>query len=81
MLQTKGVRVAIVLKQYDDGRVTGAIRCNQGTPIAAKLAETLGGGGHPYASGFKVTSGKTSEQIKQSCIESAEQLLATLEQM
>jgi phosphoesterase RecJ-like protein len=80
MLQTKGVKVAIVFKQYDDGRVTGAIRCNQGSPIAAELAESLGGGGHAYASGFKITDGRTISQIKSACISSASQLLAKLEQ-
>jgi phosphoesterase RecJ-like protein len=78
MLQTKGVRVAIVFKQYDDGRITGAIRSNQGAPIAARIAEKLGGGGHPYASGFKIVSGKTLEQVKTTAIESATEFLATL---
>lgn len=80
MLQTSGVRVSVVFKQYDDGHVTGAIRCNQGTPIAAELATTLGGGGHPYASGFKVTDGRSFDEIKRHCLETTADLLATLDQ-
>jgi phosphoesterase RecJ-like protein len=79
MLQTLNVRVAIVLKTYDDGKVTAAIRCNPGAPVGAKLAEQFGGGGHQYASGFKDTSGRPFEDIKSSCITKAQELLATLE--
>lgn len=49
----EGVRVGIVLKKYR-GKVTAAIRCNDGASIANKLAEKHGGGGHPYAAGFKI---------------------------
>jgi phosphoesterase RecJ-like protein len=68
MLQTLGVGVAIVVKRYDDGRITGAIRCNTGYEVAAKIAETLGGGGHPYAVGFKVLDGRSLSDVKQACI-------------
>lgn len=74
MLQTSGVGIAIVVKQYDDGRITGAIRCNQSHQIAAKVAEQLGGGGHPYAAGFKVLGGKPLSEIKQTCIRLVEEL-------
>lgn len=80
LLQTAGVRVAIVLKHYSDGKVTGAIRCNNGAPIAAELASSLGGGGHAYASGFKITSGKPFNEIKSECIATATSLLNTLNQ-
>jgi phosphoesterase RecJ-like protein len=49
----QGVRVGIVLKRYKN-RVTGAIRCTDGAGIAHTIAEKYGGGGHPYAAGFKV---------------------------
>lgn len=78
MLQTNGVAVAIVFKQYADGRVTGAIRCNNGYPIAADLATAMGGGGHTYASGFKVTDGRRINDVKSSCLTKAQELLATL---
>ncbi len=76
MLQTKGVLAAIVFKTYKDGRVTAAIRCNPLAPIAAELAEHFGGGGHKFASGFKVTDGRSPDEIKQSCLELAAKLLS-----
>lgn len=78
MLQTVGVEVAVVLKNYDDGRITGAIRCN--TPVGDKLAEHFGGGGHPYASGFKITNGKKLSEIESECISFTTELLDTYKQ-
>lgn len=75
MLQTTGVKIAIVIKSYDDGRVTGAIRCNNDAPVGGKLAEFLGGGGHDMASGFKITDGRNADQIRVECIQKAEELL------
>jgi len=75
MLQTENVRVAIVLKHYKDGRVTGSIRCGYNTKIASELADHFGGGGHSYASGFKITSGKSFSDIKSECINLSEKLL------
>ena len=80
MLQVKDVRLSVVFKQYDDGHVTGAIRANNGTPIAAKLAEHMGGGGHDYASGFKVEDGKPFNEVKSECIRYATELLNQLGQ-
>jgi bifunctional oligoribonuclease and PAP phosphatase NrnA len=79
MLQTADVAVAIVFKQYDDGRVTGAIRTNLGYPIADVLAKEMGGGGHAYASGFKVTDGRKFDEIKQTCLELCVKLLDNLD--
>jgi phosphoesterase RecJ-like protein len=78
MLQTQNVLVSIVLKTYDDGKATAAIRCNHGAPIGAALAEHFGGGGHPYASGFKVTDGRPFNEIKSECISYATELLNKL---
>jgi len=78
MLQTTDVAVAIVFKQYDDGRVTGAIRCNPTAPIGGQLAEHLGGGGHAFASGFKVTDGRSVSAIKTDCLTFATDLLNKL---
>ncbi|MFI5271306.1 MAG: bifunctional oligoribonuclease/PAP phosphatase NrnA [Candidatus Saccharimonadales bacterium] len=80
MLQTTGVRVAIVFKTYDDGRVTAAIRCNPGNGVAASLAEMFGGGGHAFASGFKVTDGRTVSDIKSECVDKAEDLLKQIDE-
>jgi phosphoesterase RecJ-like protein len=78
MLQVQGVQVAIVLKRYDSGRITAAIRCNSGATIAGTLAEHFGGGGHHYASGFKITDGRNFDDIKAECISYAQTLLDTL---
>ena len=80
LLQTQAVQVAIVFKTYDDGKITGAIRCNAGAAIAAELASSLGGGGHPYASGFKITNGKPFSEIKMECLATARQLLDRLKE-
>jgi phosphoesterase RecJ-like protein len=78
MLQTVGVLVAIVFKAYGDGKVTAAIRCNSAAPVGAKLAEHFGGGGHDFASGFKVVNGKPLAEIEKECLDYAAELLATL---
>lgn len=78
MLQIAGVMVSIVFKRYDDGKITAAIRCNPGAPIAADLAEQFGGGGHKYASGFKVVTSRPFNEIKSECIDHASHLLDQL---
>jgi len=75
MLQTEGVLVAIVLKNYKDGHVTGSIRANHNGHIAAELAAHFGGGGHAYASGFKISDGRSFDDIKTECITKATDLL------
>lgn len=47
----EGVDFAVSIKTYPDGKVTGKIRT--AVPIADKIAGYFGGGGHPYASGFR----------------------------
>lgn len=68
MLQIEGVRVAIVFKTYNDAKITAAIRANSGTPIAGKIATEFGGGGHDYASGFKITNKRNFDDLKSECI-------------
>ncbi len=75
MLQVRGVCLSIVFKVYDDGRITGAIRTNHDYPVAGTLAESLGGGGHPHASGFKVTDGRRFDEVKSECTKRAIELL------
>jgi len=75
MLQIKGVALAIVFKTYDDGRVTAALRSNNGYPICGKLAESMGGGGHAHAAGFKITDGRPYEAVKETCITIFKELL------
>lgn len=75
MLQVQGVRLSVVFKKYDDGRITAAIRSNNGSPVAALLAEHMGGGGHAYAAGFKIENGRPFNEVKSECIGYATQLL------
>ena len=49
----EGVRVAVAVKTYPDGKVTGKIRCSSDAPVAEAIAGYFGGGGHQYAAGFK----------------------------
>jgi len=80
MLQIQGVRLSIVFKTYDTGRVTAALRSNNGSPVAGRIAEHMGGGGHDYASGFKIEDGRPFNEIKSECIEYAIKLLNNSEQ-
>lgn len=52
MRMVEGVEVAVAIKTYPDGKLTGKIRVN--APIADRIAGFFGGGGHEYAAGFKV---------------------------
>jgi bifunctional oligoribonuclease and PAP phosphatase NrnA len=54
MRQVTGVRIAIALKTYPDGKITGKIRANPDAGIGEAVAGYFGGGGHPHAAGFKV---------------------------
>ena len=52
MRMVQGVEVAVAIKTYPDGKLTGKIRVN--APVADTIAGFFGGGGHEYAAGFKV---------------------------
>ncbi|MFZ1250493.1 MAG: DHH family phosphoesterase [Candidatus Microsaccharimonas sp.] len=52
MRMVENVEVAVAIKTYPDGKLTGKIRVN--APIAEHIAGYFGGGGHKYAAGFKV---------------------------
>lgn len=78
MRQVQGVCLAVAFKSYPDGRITGKVRANYGYTIADKLAEHFGGGGHPYASGFRITNGKTLDEIIKTTLEKADELLESI---
>ncbi|MCA9325652.1 DHH family phosphoesterase [Candidatus Saccharibacteria bacterium] len=78
MLQVDSVKLSIVFKQYDNGRITAAIRANYNSPVAGQLAEKMGGGGHEYASGFKLTNGKPFNEVKSECLSYASELIDNL---
>jgi phosphoesterase RecJ-like protein len=78
MRMTTGTHIAIGFKIYHEGKVTAKIRCNQTAPIANELAQAFGGGGHKFASGFKVQDGRPADEIKSACIAKATELLDRL---
>jgi len=47
-----GVEVAVAVKTYPDGKLTGKLRTN--LPVSADIAGFFGGGGHKFAAGFRV---------------------------
>ena len=51
MRMVEGVEVAVAIKTYPDGKLTGKVRSS--APIADKVAGFFGGGGHMYAAGFR----------------------------
>lgn len=62
MRLVEGVKVAVAVKTYPDGKVTGKIRTASGVPIAEKIAGYFGGGGHTQAAGFR-TYDTTYEEV------------------
>ncbi len=46
------VELAVAIKTYPDGKLTGKLRGN--APIAEDVAGFFGGGGHKYSAGFRV---------------------------
>ncbi len=54
MRLVEGVKLAVVIKTYPDGKITGKLRANPEAKIAETVAGYFGGGGHPYAAGFRV---------------------------
>lgn len=53
MRMVENVKVCVAIKTYPDGKLTGKIRTNVEAPIADQIAAYFGGGGHPYAAGFR----------------------------
>lgn len=53
MRMVEGVKVAVAVKTYPDGKITGKIRCASNAPIAEQIAGYFGGGGHTFAAGFR----------------------------
>ena len=52
MRLVEDVQVAIAIKTYPDGKLTGKLLTN--APVAATIAGYFGGGGHDYAAGFRI---------------------------
>lgn len=75
MRLVEGVRVAVAIKTYPDGKVTGKIRTSSDAPIAEKIAGYFGGGGHPFASGFR-TYDTNYDEVVSDLVRIVPQLLA-----
>ena len=74
MRLVEGVRVAVAVKTYPDGKVTGKIRTASDAPIAEKIAGYFGGGGHMFASGFR-TYDTTYEEVVRELVKIVPELL------
>lgn len=74
MRLVEGVLVAVAVKTYPDGKVTGKIRTASEAPIAEKVAGYFGGGGHPMAAGFR-TYDTTYEDVVRDLIKIIPELL------
>lgn len=73
MRLVEGVRVGIAIKTYPDGKVTGKIRANADAKVAETIAGFFGGGGHPYAAGFRIYDDYT--KIKPELIGAVDKIL------
>ncbi|MBR3353649.1 DHH family phosphoesterase [Candidatus Saccharibacteria bacterium] len=74
MRLVEGVRVAVAIKSYPDGKVTGKIRTSTDAPVADKVAGYFGGGGHPFAAGFR-TYDVTYEDVLRDLVKIVPELL------
>ena len=74
----EGVKVAVAIKTYPDGKVTGKIRCTPGAGIAEKIAGYFGGGGHEYAAGFR-TYDTSYDEVLADLVRIVPELLAEAE--
>ena len=61
----EGVRVAVTIKTYPDGKVTGKIRTSSDAPVAEQIAGYFGGGGHAVAAGFRTYDTSYEEIVKE----------------
>ena len=64
----EGVEVSVVIKTYPDGKLTARLRSN--SPVSETIAGYFGGGGHPYAAGFRVY--EAYEQIVRELVDATE---------
>lgn len=65
MRLVEGVQVAVAIKTYPDGKVTGKIRCSTDAPVAERVAGYFGGGGHSYAAGFRTYDTTYDEVVRE----------------
>ena len=71
----EGVKIAVAVKTYPDGKVTGKIRAT--VPIAESVAGFFGGGGHPFAAGFR-TYNMSYDDVLRDLVSVVSKLLETV---
>lgn len=69
-----GVEVAIAIKTYPDGKLTGKLRSN--APVSDTVAGFFGGGGHDYSAGFRVY--ESLENVMPELLEATDKALKEL---
>lgn len=74
MRLVEGVRLAVAIKTYPDGKLTGKLRANPDAQIAETVAAYFGGGGHPFAAGFRIY--EDLEKAKQELVGAVDKALA-----
>ena len=77
MKMVEGVKVAVAIKTYPDGKLTGKIRSS--LPISDKIAGYFGGGGHPYAAGFRIYDTNYQDTLRE-LVTCSYKLIETYEQ-
>ncbi len=75
MRLTTNTKIALILKLYPENKITGKIRTSLDAPIADKLAEHFGGGGHNHASGFKLIKAPDKDTLLKDILIKARELL------
>ena len=78
MRMVNDVCLAIAYKTYPDGRITAKLRANYGSGVASSVASHFGGGGHPYAAGFKLTDKRNLNDVIKELISVASEQLDNL---
>lgn len=71
MRMVNDVEIALAIKTYPDGKLTGKLRTN--IPVADKIAGFFGGGGHAYAAGFRIF--ESYEQLQSELIPAVDKIL------
>lgn len=55
MTNAPGAEVILLIKEKQDGTISGSVRTTNPAVDAAKIAEEFGGGGHTQAAGFRIS--------------------------
>ena len=74
MRLVEGVRLAVAIKTYPDGKMTGKLRANPDAKIAETVAKFFGGGGHAYSAGFRIYD-ETLDQLKAELVSATDKAL------